>query len=89
MQQLPTMLHWELMVHNVAFVCTGGGGLRQKIHFYLIPRLHSVTGIKEMMLNIENKSYRVKVLPKRLYLNGHIMGFRAQTQKLEQHVYTE
>ena len=67
----------------------GGGGLRQKIHFYLIPRLHSVTGIKEMMLNIENKSYRVKVLPKRLYLNGHIMGFRAQTQKLEQHVYTE
>ena len=42
-----------------------------------------------MMLNIENKSYRVNVLPKRLYLNGHIMGFRAQTQKLEQHVYTE
>ena len=42
-----------------------------------------------MMLNIENKSYRVKVLTKRLYLNGHIMGFRAQTQKLEQHMYTE
>ena len=42
-----------------------------------------------MMLNIENKSYRVNVLPKRLYLNGHIMGFRAQTRKLEQHIYTE
>ena len=42
-----------------------------------------------MMLNIENKSYRVKVLQKRLYLNGHIMRFRAQTQKIEQHIYTE
>ena len=83
------MLHWELMVHNVASVASVCTGLRQRIHFYLISRLHSVTGIKEMMLNIENKSYRVNVLPKRLYLNGHIMGFRAQTQKLEQHIYTE
>ena len=29
--------------------------------------------------------YHAKVLPKRFHLNGHTMGFRPQTQKLELH----
>ena len=37
--------------------------------------------------NIENKYYCVKVKPNRFHLNGHTIGFRPQTEKLEQHVY--
>ena len=33
----------------------------------------------------KNKWYLVKVLLKRFHLNGHTMGFRPQTQKLELH----
>ena len=34
---------------------------------------------------LKNKWYHAKVLPKRFYLNGHTIGFRSQTQKLELH----
>ena len=33
---------------------------------------------------MKNRYYRVKLLPKRFHLNGHILGFHPQTQKLEQ-----
>ena len=34
---------------------------------------------------MKNKWYHVKVLLKRFHLNGHIIGFGSQTQKLELH----
>ena len=34
---------------------------------------------------MENKWYCAKVLPKAFHLNGHTIGFRPQTQKLEPH----
>ena len=34
---------------------------------------------------LKNKSYHAKVLLKRFDLNGHTIGFRPQTQKLELH----
>ena len=34
---------------------------------------------------LKNKLYNVKVLLKRFHLNGHTIGFRSQTQKLELH----
>ena len=34
---------------------------------------------------LNNELYHVKVLPKRFHLNGHTIGFRQQTQKLELH----
>ena len=33
-----------------------------------------------------NKYYHVKVLLNRFYLNGHIIGFHPQTQKIELHI---
>ena len=38
------------------------------------------------ILDKPNKYYG-KVLPKRFHLNGHTIGFRPQTQKLELHVF--
>ena len=32
---------------------------------------------------LKNKWYHAKVLPKRFHMNGHTIGFRPQTQKLE------
>ena len=37
-------------------------------------------------LKSQNKWYHAKVLLKRFHLNGHTIGFRPQTQKLEQMV---
>ena len=34
---------------------------------------------------LKNKCYHAKVLLKRFHLNGHTIGFRPQTQKLELH----
>ena len=34
---------------------------------------------------LKNKWYHAKVLLKRFHLNGHIIGFHPQTQKLELH----
>ena len=34
---------------------------------------------------MKNKWYHAKVLLKRFHLNGHTIGFRPQTQKLELH----
>ena len=34
---------------------------------------------------LKNKWYHAKVLLKRFHLNGHTIGFRQQTQKLELH----
>ena len=34
---------------------------------------------------LQNKQYYAQVLPKRFHLNGHTIGFRIQTQKLELH----
>ena len=36
---------------------------------------------------LKNKWYRAKVLLKRFHLNGHTIGFRQQTQKLEHYVF--
>ena len=33
----------------------------------------------------KNQQQHVKVLPKRFHLNGHTIGVRPQTQKLELH----
>ena len=32
---------------------------------------------------LPNKSYLVKVLPESFHLNGHTIGFRSQTKKIE------
>ena len=75
-------------VENVYFFFSMGKKHAQGIHSLTLKSANNQNSRKIphfICKTLKNKWYHAKVLLKRFHMNGHIIGFRQQTKKLELH----
>ena len=71
------------MVKTKLFEDQGRHSLKLASSMVSLQMIQPKKKLKKKSVTLRNNKYHVKVLLKRFHFNGHIIGFRPQTQKLE------